>query len=188
VEDPRWAGGAIELLIFLGRGPRSLSDVLADLWAWPPLDGPYSDRLMTASADLSPEAEPGCPLYGSATLPSGPSVPFASYPVVDDDGAWIYAGVPVAGLGEAYPVGAYPFEASATEPWVLEVHAWLEGLASHVFVKTEIYGGVIGWLTTVDVEEVLQGATPEPRFNTYIATRDGRLSFQRPNTSAPLMT
>lgn len=165
--DDLWLGGSIDLLL-LFRGPSAPSpgEVTEAVWAWSPLEGPYLDRAMESRPSReSPNVDH---LYGRGRLPTGQYVPFETYIVVDSDGVWVYAGAPVGGLGEVYPIEAYPFEASATTPWVLEVHGWLESLAAHVGTTLNFERGVIGWLTLLDVGEPVQGTVPETRYQTYL--------------------
>lgn len=186
--DPdTWAGGSIDLPV--GLGHRSREDELAALraiWEWPMLHGPFADRTMRSGVQSLATIDLQRHLYGVATVANGCSAAFATDVVVDVDGTWVYAGLPCGSLGKVYPIGAFPFGRSATEPWATEVYKWLFGLAQHLYGAVPFARGVIGWLSTLEVDELSRAALPNDRYHGYIVEEDGRLRYYPPTVVRPL--
>ena len=194
LEPDTWTGGSVELLAFYPTArpcvPRSL---LREAWSWVNITGPYGtnevesedqslvDITQTTDEDLTN-------LYGVARLPNGLDTAFSSTLVVDDDGHWLYMGVPLGALGRCYPVGAFPFDGSALEPWALEVYAWLNDLAQWLFSRLPFAHGAIGWLTTLELDELVEGAIPSERYHGYLRRTETGLEYLPPNASGPVMT
>jgi hypothetical protein len=178
-----WVGGRIELLVALGQSsPERQLKALQRIWSWRSLRGPYLESKVEPEYQAQVQAVLGQALYGVATLPNTSKVAFATSLVEDDDGAWLYAGVPLGSLGTAYPVGAFPFD-EGFAPWQHEVYAWLFGLAQHLFSELQFERGVVGWLTTIEVDELAERRLPEKRFHGYLRAESGALCYYPPNQS-----
>jgi hypothetical protein len=147
---------------------------------------PYSQSKV--EPEQQPKVQPalGQALYGVATLPNGSKVAFATSLIEDEDETWLYAGVPMGSLGTAYPVGAFPFD-KAFAPWPNEVYPWLFGLAKYMFSHLQFERGVIGWLTTIEVDELAEDLLPEKRYHGYLCAEDGVLRYYPPNQNGALI-
>lgn len=182
-----WSGGRIELLVALGpSSPERQLKALRSVWGWRPLRGPYLQSNVEPEYQVQVEVVLGQALYGVATLPNRKRVAFATSLIEDEDGAWLYAGVPLGSLGTAYPVGAFPFD-EGFAPWQHEVYAWLFGLAQHLFCELQFERGVIGWLTTIEVDELAEKRLPKKRYHGYVRVEGGALCYYPPNQSGALL-
>jgi hypothetical protein len=191
-----WSGGAFEILMFLGRVDRlQVRNLLAALWALPPLEGCWRDgnaepeestRLHPADGDLESDGV----LRGLAELPNGCRCPCSSVVVTDDDGSWVYFGMPLGSLGRCYPVDAYPFEAETDRSWVGPVSEWLADIGRGVYSAASFRAAVTGFLTTLEVDEVrgiTTGEIPAERWNGHLRPEATGLKWYPPNAdSAPM--
>jgi hypothetical protein len=187
-EPDTWTGGSIDLLVRLGhRRSDEVVAALRTIWSAPMLHGPFADQaictpvLAVTSIDLERH------LYGVASLENGIRVAFETSVVVDDEGVWLYAGLPCGSLGKAYPIGAFPFGRSATEPWATDVYGWLFALAKRLYEVVPFACGMIGWLTASDVDDLSRSTPPDDRHHGYIVEEGGGLRYYSPNVRRPLM-
>lgn len=189
-EPGTWNGGSIDLLVALGPsvGARRLNASRA-VWQWSALQGPYAHRDVEPSCQVTVAPTAVGHHYGVATLPNGAGqVAFTTFFVEDDDGLWLYAGVPLGSLDTTYPVGAFPFGERNTEPWESIVYEWLFGLAEHIFSAVPFERAVVGWLTTLEVEQLAHSVVPEQRGHGYVVATAGCLEYHAPNLQGPLLT
>lgn len=190
-EPDTWNGGNIELLVALGpsSAERRLGASRA-VWRWSALRGPYPRRdVEPGDQQLVANGTGAGHYYGVATLPRATGdVAFATCFVEDDDGLWLYAGSPLGSLGTVLPVGAFPFGGLGSAAWELTVYEWLFGLAQHLFAEVPFERAVVGWLTTLEVEQLAQAVVPEQRGHAYIVVSNGRPEYLAPNLKSALLT
>lgn len=187
-EPETWSGGSIELLVALGdtTADRQLQ-ALQCLWQWSALSGPYAQSKIEPAFQAPIQPTLGKSLYGVATLPGcAGQVAFATSFVEDEDGSWLYAGIPLGSLGTVYEVGAFPFD-EGFAAWQREVFAWLYSLAQHLFQQVPFERGVIGWLTIVEVDELARRQLPEKRYQGYVVAENGILKYYAPNQDGALV-
>lgn len=184
-----WRGGSIELLCLFSRGGAERRRALCSVvWAWSHLAGPYRSSSVEPSMQVRCEPTDEAATYGVASLPGQlGSVAFKVSFVEDENGLWLYAGVPLGSLGKVLPVGAFPFGEPVVQHWEHTVYAWLFGLAEHVHSQVPFECGVIGWLTLMEVEELAERRVPEQRSHGYIASAQGKLLYYAPNRKEALL-
>jgi hypothetical protein len=185
-----WTGGSFELLLYLEHATEErVRRVVKSIWTAPRVLGCWleldlepaeQERVFPGDLDL------GVVLRGLATLPNDSLAACASSLVNDEGGWWLYFGIPMGSLGRAYPVGAYPFESGAPTDWIVPVSEWLLGVATSVFGVVPFEAGVIGWLTTADVDtcrDIASGRVPSDRWHGCLIPNEGVLEWYRPNRS-----
>ena len=185
-ETDTWSGGSIELLcLFRGATTELTKAIQETLWRWPYLTGPYTnsnlepgDQSVGDPADL--EAR-----FGVAQLPGEIGrAAFQTMFVEDDDGLWLYAGLPLGSLGRVLPVGAFPFDEQAVQDWELVTYRWLVGLAEHLHAQVPFKRAAVGWLAIAEVEELVAERIPDVRYHGYIVERLGQLLYFPPNRTS----
>lgn len=173
-EPGTWHGGSIELLmLFRGESSVVRERIGSALWAQPCLDGPYLLNGVEPEEQIKVAWNGLDPSYGVATLTNQGRVAFCSSFVEDEDGLWLYAGIPMGALGYEFPVGAYPFGSEDPSSWLAPLHEWFVSLAKQMYASNAFDAAVIGWLTTMEVEELASGVIPDNRYHTYIACGGG---------------
>ena len=189
-----WAGGFFELLLYFRNdaSDSNLAGILEAAWGWSSLDGPYlvnnvepeaQERQSISSLDNLETLH----LYGVATLPNSCKAAFVTSVMIDDDGLFVSLGPPLGSLGEAYPLGAFPFDGAATDEWDLEVSTWLSELGQYIFERFPFTRAVIGCeFTYHEWEELVNFALPLLRCHEYLVPEDGKLRYYRQNVSDPL--
>lgn len=191
-----WAGGRIDLFLYFGNDASDshVAGILEAASGWSSLDGPYSKN------DVEPEAQElqsissldnfeTSGLYGVATLPNSCKAAFVTHVFIFDDGLFVSLGVPLGSLGEAYPIGAFPYdEAAPTVWWGLEVSTWLSELGQYIFERVPFLRGAIGWMSELADDELVNFAIPLRRSYGYLVPEDGKLRYYAPNVSDPVMT
>ncbi len=186
-EPETWSGGRIELLVALGQStPERQLEAVRSVWHWQSLSGPYAQSKVEPEKQQRVAASLGQALYGVATLTGVSKFAFATSLVEDEDGTWLYAGVPIGSLSTVYPVGAFPFD-EGFAPWQNEVYAWLFGLAQHLFCDVRFERGVIGWLATTEVDELAEQRLPKNRYHGYLVAEEGALRYYPPNQEGALV-
>ncbi len=200
-----WSGGYFELEIMLGpRSDDRLQRAMQALWNHGSLDGCYQrndlepaeqSRVAWAEAAASVSAsEFEHPYYGVATAPNGRSIACASFAIRFESDAesdaqdLLSLGVPMGSLGEAYPVGAYPFADQVNLGWRSEVEEWLRVIAVAVFESVPFPFASIGH--EVDEfahwREIVSGGVTDERWNGYLVERDSALVWYPANQGAPI--
>jgi hypothetical protein len=193
-EDPFLLPGDIELIVLLGPCPLQRKyDALRVVWTWPFLQGPYTDIGRTvepAEAFLSSASLRGR-LYGYARTFNGKRVKISTNLVMlEDEVSWLRVDVPIYSVREAYPVGEWPVNRSASEPWVLEFYGWLSLLAEHVFEQVNFQRGIVGFEASMVEWDWLyepQQPAPKRRFYGFLVAKCDGLEYLAPNTSDPLV-
>jgi hypothetical protein len=187
-EPDTWNGGAIELLFALDPGRHSVEACLRAIWSWPNLQGPYTRFDVEPASQAIASAVDRLGRYAVAELPgSRDKVAFKVTPVDDEDGHWIYAGVPLGSLGRIFPVRGFPFGSSVVEPWEETVHDWLFDLALHIHGHVPFDRAVIGWLTAMEVEELATRRLPTVRYHSYLVASQSGLVRHAPNRTSAIL-
>lgn len=194
--DPEtWQGGAFDILLYLGpSSDERIRHVLVELWQAPLVRGCWYETAVAPHemARVTLEQVPLDDLwrlYGLARLPDGQWCPCASTLVRDDDGAWIYFGVPLGGLGHFFDIGTYPFEPLPLDEhrhqaWIVPLSNWLADVGHIVFSAEPFEVAVTGLLTLFEVQESLHlrtGEVPERRWNGYLKRAGTHLAWYPPN-------
>ena len=184
-----WDGGSIELLCLFRRPPvPSNAEIHASIWSWSRLAGPYLSNKTEPNEQVACDPRDIEATYGVASLPGQiGQVAFETTFVEDSDGTWLYAGVPLGSLGGLLPVGAFPFGEACIEDWEHIVYSWLYGLAEHVYEQQKFERAIVGWLTTLEVDELAERHVPEVRSHGYIVPIHEKLVYYPPNRKSALL-
>jgi hypothetical protein len=189
--EQTWTGGSFEILFYLGEKEGLL--LLEKLWSEMGFDGPYIDNkvLPTNQDKLKVISNiESTNIYGTSIF-DNKTVACSTTTIKDEDGVWIYFGFPLGGLSEVYDVGAYPFEDGKNHAWTERLAQYLRELAEMFFSDVSFYGAIIGWLTAVEVDELLdavKSGVPEERWFWYLINDNGKLGWYPQNKQEPLMT
>jgi hypothetical protein len=183
-----WNGGFYELsLEFSDSTEEELRAATHTLWSFPALKGYYLDNNREPDEqepmNMSPiSVEGGSHLYGLAHLPNGVQVACGSCFVRPDEGrAWLNFYLPMGALGDAYPVGGYPFESDVkkAELWQRPLDNWLAEIGDYVFSLVPFQLGLIGFEVSGDVtfaEQYAKGK-PQERYIGYLWPDQGNLEY-----------
>lgn len=184
-----WLGGSFEILMYLGKVEELYArNCISALWALPHLRGCWRDQSVEPKecTRLDPaklDVEENRILYGIAELPNGCFCPCSSYELTDDNGSWVYFGVPLGSLGRCYPIGAYPFEDGSDLFWLDPVSKWLASIGHGVHAVNPFKAAITGFLTTREVDEVLRIIAqdiPAERWNGYLRPEGNELRWYPP--------
>ena len=168
-----WSGGTIDALMFFG--PRSVLEtiqVAKTLWNFDRLAGPFRQR------HVDPQLQPhvtsfeftddGCEqLIGTYKHTCGTLSPFIHTTIRDEDGLWIYAGIPMGGMPVEWDVGAYPFDDGKPVTWLPPLIEELRTITAYLDSAHSVLAAVYGWLdvTVIDiVAAALAGEIPGDRW------------------------
>jgi hypothetical protein len=97
----------------------------------------------------------------------------------------------MGGLNVIYDVGAYPFDDGKEPVWAEQLSQYLRELAEKLFLDVPFDGAIIGWLTAVEVDEILNAinsGVPKERWFWYLINNNGKLDWYPQNMKEPLMT
>lgn len=169
-----WSGGSIDTLMFFG--PRTVTEAMQisdSMWKFSRLAGPFRERnvdpqLQTrfTSFDFT---EDGCEsLIGTYHHACGVFSPFAQSTICDDEGLWIYAGIPMGGMPEEWDVGAYPFDDGKPVIWLPPLIEQLRELTAYIDSAHSVRAAVYGWLdvSAIDIiADALAGKIPKDRWH-----------------------
>ena len=153
-----WSGGSIDTLMYFGRRSVSESLQIADsLWKFSRLAGPFRQRNVDpqfqtriTSFDFT---EDGCEtLFGTYRHACGVFSPFAQSTIRDDEGLWVYAGIPMGGMPEEWDVGAYPFDDGKPVTWLPALIEELRKLTAYIDSAHSVRAAVYGWLTVSAID------------------------------------
>ncbi|HZJ46676.1 MAG TPA: hypothetical protein VFD63_23070 [Pyrinomonadaceae bacterium] len=192
-----WWGGFYELAFELGdRSDERLSAALSALWSHPSLDGCYLDREKEPSeqvrVDAGEHTSETTHLQGLVTLPNGKKIACGSVNIREESGPdWLDFYIPLAALGEAYPVGPYPFHQTevSSKGWQSEIDSHLVGIARLVYSALPFRLALVGWEVSGEsyAIQLTQDGIPEERYEGYLWPSDGKLEWYPPNVW-PIMT
>jgi hypothetical protein len=138
-DNETWTGGFYELALEYPSGTDAhLVRALTELWQSTDIVGCYLKR------DIEPEDQPRLDfeasmlshshLQGVATLPGGSPVACGTCCVRDDSGSdWLVFYLPMSALGNALPVGGFPFDGGNHETWRRPLDTWLADLGRNLF-------------------------------------------------------
>ncbi len=189
--ESAWFGGFYELALEVGpRSDDRLRAALAAVWSHPDLDGCYTDcfREPADQPRLMPTwLEDGSHLLGVARLPNGLRVACGTCMIREENGGpdWLYLYLPLGSLGNAYPVGGFPFgsEADWPGPWRDEVEDWLAEVGQWVAQSASFRLGLIGFEVSGQAyaaDLAVQGV-PAERFVGYLWPSGGSVRYLRRN-------
>ena len=168
-----WSGGSIDALMFFGPRPVTEAMQIADsLWKFSRLAGPFRQRNIDpqfqtriTSFDFT---EDGCEsLFGTYKHACGAFSPFAQSTIRDNDGLWVYAGIPMGGMPEEWDVGAYPFDDGKPVTWLPPLIEELRKLTAYIDSAHFVRAAVYGWLdvsATDIIADALAGKIPRDRW------------------------
>lgn len=190
-----WSGGSFEILIHLGATDQQrLKAALCRIWEHPALEGCWQDNRVEPglAARVDPQALPleaHSHFYGLACLPNGCEAPCSTYTVQDEDGDWLYFGIPLGSLGYCYEIGAYPFaetsvDAQQLAAWLRPLSDWLAEIGQFVYAEVPFPAAMTGFLTLVEVDELLnlpEKPVPEVRWHGILRQVRQRLEWYPPN-------
>ena len=155
-----WSGGTFDALMYFGPTPLERTVEIANhIWRYPQLNGPFRDRHQLPAQQ--PKAKPnftedGCePLVGEYRHQDHTISSFVQTTIRDDDGLWIYAGIPMGGISASWDVGAYPFDDGRPVDWVIDLTNELQLFTRFVRGKYPVRAIAYGWfdisiLDTID--------------------------------------
>jgi hypothetical protein len=163
-----WLDGHYELFMYFDD-PYAWIDVAQALWSQPRISGVWTARKFDPKTD--PHLDAGdvsvtCELmtnhlHGVADLPNGTKAPCGCG--IAQDRNWLIFFLPIAGLGNCYRLGRYPF-GDFDRPWVFEVDKWLVELATAVFRKVPFRAAAVGSeLFTLQMLSECKTGVPESR-------------------------
>ena len=179
-----WSGGSIELLILIHDSSKNIRVKISNtLWQFPFIDGPYTSNQIEPELQVKKSTNDTEARFGIAELNDGKKFAFGTSVIEDEDGVWLYAGIPMGSLAQFFPVGGYPFESSNHQNWQPQVHEWFVSLAKHLHESLPYERGVIGWLTSSEVDEIVDQIIPDERHSTYILWCKNGLEIFEVNTN-----
>jgi hypothetical protein len=164
-----WLDGHYELFMDFDD-PYAWIDAAQALWSQPQVSGVWTMREF--DLDTDPRLDAGdvsvaCELmtkhlFGVAHLPNGTKAP-CGCGISSAERNWLIFFLPIAGLGNCYELGSYPF-GDIGRPWVFEVDQWLVELANAVFRKAPFRAAAVGSeLFTLRMLSECSGGVPESR-------------------------
>lgn len=173
--DPdAWSGGTIDTLMFFG--PRSVVDatqVAKSLWSFDRLTGPYRQRhidpQLQALLTSFEFTDDGCEqLVGTYQHSCGSLSPFVHTTIRDEDGLWIYAGIPMGGMPAEWDVGAYPLDDGKPVTWLPPLIEELRKITAYIDCAHSVLAAVYGWLDVSAIDKIvnaLAGKIPGDRWH-----------------------
>ncbi len=192
-----WAGGHFELDIELPNANRStIKNALTLLWAHPALEGCYlqSDVEPANQQKVSPaNSDHEGHWHGVAKLPNTKLSCCGTYwGDYHDNGCWVGFYLPLGSLGQAYPVGAYPFlqpTELSPELWIREIDTWLEGIARYIYQQLKFKVGLTGFEVDVFDKSLWQNdAISADRWEGILKPQNNELIWYPPTIYKPLYT
>jgi hypothetical protein len=181
----KWHGGVYELTMELGPPDDArFLEALTTLWSDPALAGPYADndrepeeqeRVAITAAALERSS-----LYGVATLPNGLRCACASYAVRGDGDDWLDISLPLASLGDIYPVGGYPFERGEQgQRWREPLDARFRAIGERIFARVPFRLGIIGFEVSglTSARELAESGIPDPTYVSYLVPEGDGVRF-----------
>jgi hypothetical protein len=113
-ESHTWTGGSFDILFHLDSSSEErLKKFIRRLWSYPSLTGVWFSnseeplRANQKNVNNDQEEFPSI-LYGIA-LVDEVQLACCTHHLRDDDGDWVYFGVPLGSLSRLYPVNAFPW-------------------------------------------------------------------------------
>lgn len=169
-----WSGGTIDTLMFFG--PRPVSDAIAvaeTLWTYSRLQGPFRHRNVDPKLQLRMTAfefnEEGCEqLIGTYQHSSGIVLPFVHTTIRDEEGLWVYAGIPLGAMPPEWDVGAYPFYDGKPIAWLPPLIEELRMITAFVDSTHNVRAATYGWVDisgTDVIVKAIAGQIPNERWN-----------------------
>lgn len=194
--DDAWNGGAFEVLLYFDDASSATAEHASKvLWTLPSLVGCWLDpNVEPAEQERVVPGPVECDsiqkLYGIATLPGRTRVACSSCLICDEQGSWLYFGIPMGTLARVFPVGAYPFDDGTSTDWIIPMSEWLREIATSVFAEVQFEAGTVGWLSVQDLDCVLaatEGVIPARRWSGILRREGDKLKWYPPNELSPPM-
>lgn len=162
------------------------SDVARTIWSFPRLHGPFRDRTTEPEDQEQLKdfdfTEDCCELLFGTYLLSGQTLcPFEHMTLLDSDGLWVYAGIPMGSMPSSWDVGAYPFDDGKPISWLLPLIEDLRELTHFVNsrhpMQAAMYGWICGILEVDVIKESLAGRIPTERWHPMEIRKGDRLEY-----------
>jgi hypothetical protein len=180
-----WLDGHYELFMDFDD-PYVWIDAARTLWAQQQLSGVWPAREFDPVTD--PRLDAGdvsviCELMtrhlnGLAHLPNGTKAPCGCG--ISQGRNWLIFFLPIAGLGNCYDLGRFPF-GDYGRPWVLELDRWLVELATAVFRTVPFKVAAVGSeLSTLNTIAEFSAGIPARRLCGILAPVHRRLQWYPP--------
>lgn len=188
-----WSGGVYEVAMELMEPSDALTLVEARsaLWKTPGLEGCYQfdtkepgdqELLDPASSVVSPDAT----LRGVVHEFMTPLPCLSSVVVEPESSTWLYFGIPMGSLSNAFPSEGYPM-VHGDSSWRKQIDEWLVTVARRVHDAAPLSVALVGWITIpVSGREISEDGIPElsTRHEGYLVRRANELVWHPPNYSA----
>jgi hypothetical protein len=187
-----WSGGSFELALELPQqSDEQLRRMARILWSHPSLKGSYlrNDVEPWQQEQVDPALYFESCLYGTARLPNGKVVACSTNPVREPEGTdWLYFGIPMGALSQAYPVGAFPFDDGLPLDWRDPMHDWLRSVGEWVYTSVPFRLGLIGWDAGSELlASVIEAhGIPATRYDGILWPEGQQLSWYPPTEGAPM--
>ncbi len=189
-----WNGGYFELMLELGGlADEQARQAVITLWQHPTLEGCYLERDVEPAQQqrLTPDTAntPWGSLYGIATLPNGKQVACWQWCMGEEEITDVLClGVPMGGLAQAYPVGAYPFDDGLPVDWREELSTWLRDIGETIYATVPFRLGVIGWEAGGNYSSEMLSAAgiPEERWDGLLWPQGQSVLWYPPTAGAPM--
>ena len=188
-----WFGGHYELAIEVG--PTSDTQLLAALraiWTHPSLDGCYLDRDKEPDEQSRvqpvPELLSTMHLQGIANLPNGLRIACGTCLIREENEGpdWLDFYLPLGALGNAYDIGAYPFDETehSHEVWQKPLDEWLVELSKYIFTLSPFRLALIGFEVSGDAysDQIQQEGVPFSRHFGYVWPHGNQVEYFPRNT------
>ena len=182
-----WTGGSIDSMMFFGPASVDFAmEVARTLWSFQRLHGPFRDRTTEPENQEKLKdfdfSEDCCEnLIGTYLLSGQTLSPFEHTTILDSDGLWVYAGIPVGSLPLSWDVGAYPFDDGKPISWLPPLTEELRELTHFVNARHPIlasmYGWIIGDMEIGMIKESLAGRIPTERWHPMEIRKGDRLEY-----------
>ena len=177
-----WSGGTFDALMYFG--PASITETLRiseTIWRYARLNGPYRERHLLPSQQekVTPDyTDDGCEqLVGEFHHQNNAVSPFVHTTIRDDDGLWIYCGIPMAGFPPDLDVGAYPFDDGKPVEWVIDFTNQLQTFTDYVRIHHSMLAAAFGWfdISILDtLDDAMNGKIHDDRWHQIeLATENG---------------
>jgi hypothetical protein len=191
--DDTWSGGFYEICF---RIPESMTapEALSALWSHTDLEGCYADRSREPDQQdkrFPTDSDYEGHWYGVATLPNRKQCAAGSFwGEYGDAGVWLTFYIPLASLGSACSIGAYPLKVLATpdpHDWMFEVNSWLKKIAEDIFPLLQFSLALIGFEVEYDGQtlERLRKGIPTERWDGILLREGSQLNWYPPTEYDP---
>ena len=192
-----WGGGTFDaLMYFKGRSVSEACRITTTLWAYSRLDGPFRVRHVEPEDQtriITPDfTDDGCEqLVGRYRHLDESFSPFVHTTIIDPDGLWVYAGIPMGGMPISWDVGAYPFDDGKPMSWLLAFIEQLREMVAYMSAEHDITAATYGWLDVYaldSISDALAGRIPPVRWHAVEVWHGGTSDYYPMTNIGPLFT